>query len=136
MRPRLGVRLQPRRRVAAFLEGSRARKAATALSFAASGSVGSSLRTLTMEMPPTCRAALDEEAVATQGVACILKCDPKQRGLLALTFPLPVTASESGHDWNGGVARADSTIVRPLVGSTCAHAFSNRVRTSYHVGEL
>jgi hypothetical protein len=32
-----------------------------------------------MEMPPTCRAALDEEAVATRGVACILKCDPQQR---------------------------------------------------------
>jgi hypothetical protein len=37
VRPRLGVRLRPRRRVAAFLEGSRARKAATALSFAAQG---------------------------------------------------------------------------------------------------
>jgi hypothetical protein len=116
VRPRLGVRLRPRRRGAAFLEGWWARNGATALSFAASGSVGSSLRTLTMETLPTCRAALDEQAVATQGVACIVKCDPEQRGLLAL-FPLPVTASESGRDWSGGVARADSIIVRSLVGS-------------------
>jgi hypothetical protein len=62
VRPRLGVRLRPRRRVAAFLEGSRARKAATALSFAAQGLLdrrrGRSLW--------KCRrhaAALDEEAV-------------------------------------------------------------------------